>query len=137
MKTLILLFSSMLCLPAFAQTAKFSPEATKTISHLLKSSRQKGNKAIVVKKLSQGVTYSVAEFSCYFPKKSGEIDCSGKEEFSEPAAKVIGALLRDASKEGDQSIIFGGGPQVTTYTVGNVVCYFQNDDGSVSCSLGE
>jgi len=50
------------------------------------------------------------------------------------AAKVVGNLLRDAKNNGNKAVHFQGGPQVTIYSVGNLSCYFQNADDSVSCS---
>lgn len=49
----------------------------------------------------------------------------------------VGGLLRKASLAGDRSVQFVGGPQVTTYSTGNLVCYFQNSDDSVSCSVSK
>ena len=57
---------------------------------------------------------------------------------SDSTSKIIGNLLRDASNKGNKSVVFGGGPQVTTYSVGSdLICYFQNSDDSVSCSAGQ
>ena len=58
-------------------------------------------------------------------------------ELSADAAKTIGDLLRHAEQAGNKSVKFGGGPQVTTYMVGNLTCYFQNADDSVSCSINQ
>ncbi|MBC7421121.1 MAG: hypothetical protein H7328_10370 [Bdellovibrio sp.] len=60
----------------------------------------------------------------------------GSIELSADAAKTVGNLLRGAEKAGNKSVKFEGGPQVTIYSVGNLSCYFQNDD-SVSCSVGQ
>ena len=56
-------------------------------------------------------------------------------ELSAEAADKVGRELREASNRGDKSILFIGGHQVTTYSIGNLVCYFQNSDDSVSCSV--
>ena len=58
-------------------------------------------------------------------------------ELDAAAAKKVGNLLRKANQKGDKSVQFTGGPQVTTYSVGNLTCYFQNSDDSVSCSIGQ
>lgn len=56
-------------------------------------------------------------------------------ELDEAASKVVGNLVRKANHGGDKNIKFEGGPQVTAYSVGNLECYFQNSDDSVSCSV--
>lgn len=55
-------------------------------------------------------------------------------ELSPEASKIVGNLLRGAEKSGNKAIKFQGGADVTTYTVGNLSCWFQNSDDSVSCT---
>lgn len=70
-------------------------------------------------------------------KKTERKPNQASEQLNEAASKTIGNLLREAEKKGDKSIVFGGGPQVTTYSVGNFTCYFQNSDDSVSCGVSQ
>lgn len=58
-------------------------------------------------------------------------------ELPQASAKLVGNFLREAEKTGESSVYFEAGPQVTTYSVGNLFCYFQNSDDSVSCSTEE
>lgn len=70
-------------------------------------------------------------------KKERKPNQQSSIELDAIAAKTIGNLLRKANQKGDKSVQFGGGPQVTTYSVGNLMCYFQNSDDSVSCSVSQ
>ncbi len=56
-------------------------------------------------------------------------------ELTQEAAEVIGPLLRNAEENRDYKIIFNGGPVVTLYSIGNLMCYFLNEDDSVGCSI--
>jgi hypothetical protein len=72
-----------------------------------------------------------------FAKEGARKPNSNSVELSADAAKIVGNLLRGAEKSGNKAVQFQGGPQVTVYSVGNLSCYFQNSDDSVSCSAGQ
>jgi len=92
-------------------------------------------KAAEGKALSEQLATQAAQI-CTSPE-SAMTTKSVSVELNQEASKEIGALLRKANLAGDVSVQFVGGPQVTTYSTGNLVCYFQNSDDSVSCSVSE
>jgi len=58
----------------------------------------------------------------------------GAIELTQDASKLVGNFLRSESKKKNKLVKFDGGPQVTIYSVGNLTCYFQNSEDSVSCT---
>lgn len=118
-----------------AQIGELTPGAAETVGQLLRMSEQSGQSPVQFKGDAQVTIYSVGNISCYFQNDDGTVSCSTDAELDDLASDTVGWLLRQAELSGATNIIFGGSAQITTYTIENLTCYFQNDDNSVSCSV--
>lgn len=135
----ICLLASSLTSTVFAgpTSVELSSDAAKIVGKLLRKAEQKGNSSVKFEGGPQVTAYSVDNISCSYQNSDDSVSCSAESQLSESASKTIGTLLRQAEIRGNRHIIFQGGPNVTTYSVGNLFCYFQNEDDSVSCSVDQ
>lgn len=113
---------------------ELTPAAAATVGGLLKTASAQGDKSVLVISDATTTEYQVGNLGCYFQNSDDSVNCETVPELSSEAAQTIGKLLRQANLKGDKSVMFIGGPEVTQYSAGNLDCYFQNSDDSVSCS---
>jgi hypothetical protein len=119
---------------AAPKMVELSADAAKKVGTLLRKASNGGDKSVQFVGGPQVTQYSVGNLDCYFQNNDDSVSCSTESDLSAEAAKMVGSLLRKANNSGDRTVQFVGGPQVTQYSVGNVDCYFQNSDDSVTCS---
>jgi hypothetical protein len=134
MKSLFLIAGLLVSGSALAQeSVQVDAVASEYLANQLRVAEQAGNSPIQFVGGPQVTTYAVGNLSCYFQNQDDSASCSAASELSAEAASVVGPILREGASKG--MVVFEGGPQVTTYSLGNLTCYFQGSDDSVSCSV--